>query len=208
MSLSALHDLRARAVDREIECVVVTPLCTLSARSTSAPPGPAALQRTALDLRLKTADGSFKYFQCTARWVPEKEEVYGTLRDAEERIEHEIQLKLLKAINDHLPVCLWAIDQRGVFVLHDGKGLESAGLKPAQFLGLNLFEIYPEEGTAVLRKALEGTKAPRRRGDHHVRLRRQSTNVERVTSNRGARVTSIRGEPCLARFVKIFIYYL
>ncbi|WP_437970565.1 PAS domain-containing protein [Sorangium sp. So ce260] len=116
----------------------------------------AAAEPTAVDLRLKTADGSFKFFQCTARWVPEKEEVYGTLRDVEERIKHEIQLKLLKAINDHLPVCLWAIDGRGVFVLHDGKGLEAAGLRPGQFLGLNLFEIYPEEGTAVLRKALAG----------------------------------------------------
>ncbi|AGP35963.1 hypothetical protein BE04_33690 [Sorangium cellulosum] len=117
----------------------------------------AAAEPVAVDVRLKTADGSFKYFQCTARWVPEKEEVYGALRDAEERIEHEIQLKLLRAINDHLPVCLWAIDARGVFVHHDGKGLESAGLKPGQFVGLNIFEIYPESGTAVLRRALEGT---------------------------------------------------
>lgn len=108
-------------------------------------------------LRMKTADGSFKCFQCTARWVPEKEEVYGTLRDAEERIKSEIQLKLLRALNDHLPVCLWAIDRNGVFVLHDGKGLESAGLKPGQFIGLNVFDLYPESGTAVLRKALDGT---------------------------------------------------
>lgn len=119
----------------------------------------AAAEPMAIELRLKTADGSFRYFQCTARWVPEKEEVYGTLRDAEERIKHEIQLKLLNAINDHLPVCLWAIDERGVFVLHDGKGLEAAGLKPGQFIGLNMFEIYPEEGTAVLRRALGGTKS-------------------------------------------------
>ncbi|XXX80799.1 STAS domain-containing protein [Sorangium sp. So ce134] len=115
-----------------------------------------AAEPVAVDVRLKTADGSFKFFQCTARWVPEKEEVYGALRDAEERVKHEIHLKLLRAINDHLPVCLWAIDERGVFVFHDGKGLESAGLKPGQFLGLNMFEIYPEEGTAVLRRALEG----------------------------------------------------
>ncbi|WP_437765212.1 STAS domain-containing protein [Sorangium sp. So ce281] len=116
----------------------------------------AAAEPMVLDLRLKTADGSFKHFQCTARWVPEREEVYGTLRDAEERLKHEIQLKLLKAINDNLPVCLWAIDERGVFVLHDGKGLASAGLKPGQFLGLNLFDIYPPEGTVELRKALAG----------------------------------------------------
>ncbi|MGK4007345.1 STAS domain-containing protein [Sorangium sp. So ce1036] len=116
-----------------------------------------AAEPMVLDLRLKTADGSFKFFQCTARWVPEKGEVYGTLRDAEERIRHDIQLKLFKAINDNLPVCLWAIDTRGVFVLHDGKALAAAGLKPGQFLGQNMFDIYPEEGTRELRKALAGT---------------------------------------------------
>ncbi|WP_438008136.1 PAS domain-containing protein [Sorangium sp. So ce321] len=116
----------------------------------------AAAEPIVLDLRLKAADGSFKFFQCTARWVPEREEVYGSLREAEERVEQEIQLKLLRAINDHLPICLWAIDDRGVFVLHDGKGLAAAGLEPGQFLGLNIFDIYPEEGTAELRKALAG----------------------------------------------------
>jgi rsbT co-antagonist protein RsbR len=109
-----------------------------------------------MDLRLKTGGGPFRYFQCTARWVPEKGEVYGTLTDAEERIEHDIKLKLLKAINDNMPICLWAIDARGVFVLHDGKGLEAAGLKPGQLIGLNMFEIFPEEGTAEVRKALKG----------------------------------------------------
>ncbi|WP_437735006.1 STAS domain-containing protein [Sorangium sp. So ce1335] len=107
-------------------------------------------------VRMKAADGSFRCFQCLARRVPENNEVHGALRDAEERIKNEIQLKLLRAINDHLPVCLWAIDRQGVFVLHDGKGLASAGLKPGQFVGLNMFEIYPPEGTAELRKALDG----------------------------------------------------
>ncbi|WP_437675334.1 PAS domain-containing protein [Sorangium sp. So ce131] len=116
----------------------------------------AAAEPVTVDVRLKTADGSFKFFQCAARRAPEKGEVYGTLRDAEERIKQEIQVKLLKAINDNLPICVWAIDERGVFVLHDGKALEAAGLKPGQFLGLNMFEIYPESGTAELRKALAG----------------------------------------------------
>ncbi|WP_437636479.1 PAS domain S-box protein [Sorangium sp. So ce854] len=116
----------------------------------------AAAEPMDLVLRLKAADGSFRCFQCAARWVPEKGEAVGSLRDVEERIKSEIQLKLLRAINDHLPVCLWAIDRQGVFVLHDGKGLQSAGLKPGQFIGLNMFELYPPEGTAELRKALDG----------------------------------------------------
>ena len=119
----------------------------------------AAIAPMIIDVRLKTADGSFKHFQCIARWVPEREEVYGTLHDAEERIKDEIKLKLLKAINDDLPICLWAIDTRGVFLIHDGKGLEAAGFKPGQFIGRNMFEIYPEESTVEVRDALAGKKS-------------------------------------------------
>jgi rsbT co-antagonist protein RsbR len=108
------------------------------------------------DLRLKTADGSFRHFQCNARWVPERGEVYGTLHEAEERIESEIKLKLLKAISDSLPICLWAVDRRGIFVFHDGKGLASAGLVPGQHLGHNIFDIYPPGSTAGVRETLTG----------------------------------------------------
>ena len=116
----------------------------------------ASTEPMSLDLRLKTADGSFKYFQCAARWVPERGEVYGTLHHAEERIKKEIKLKILKALNDNLPVCLWAIDAQGVFLLQDGKACATAGITPGQFVGLNMFEIYPEEGTAGVRRALAG----------------------------------------------------
>jgi rsbT co-antagonist protein RsbR len=117
----------------------------------------AASEPLITDVRLKSADGTFKYFQCSARWVPERGEVYGSLRDAEERIKHELKLKILQAINDNLPVCLWAIDDKGVFVLQDGKACDAAGIKPGQFLGLNMFEIYPPEGTHEVRRALDGT---------------------------------------------------
>ena len=116
----------------------------------------AATEPMIIGARLKTADGSFKHFQCTARWVPEREEVYGTLLDVEDRFEDEIKVGLLKAINDNLPICLWAIDTRGVFVLHDGKGLEAAGLERGQLLGLNMFDIYPAEGTIEVKRALAG----------------------------------------------------
>ena len=116
----------------------------------------AATEPMSLDLRLKTADGSFKHFRCVARWVPEKEEAYCSLHEAEERIEKELKLKILKAISDNLPVCLWAIDARGEFLLQDGKACETAGITPGQFVGLNMFQIYPEEGTAGVRKALAG----------------------------------------------------
>ena len=118
-----------------------------------------ATEPVIIDARLKTADGSFKHFQCTARWVPEREEVYGTLLDAEERFKDDIKVKLLKAITDNLPICLWAIDTRGVFLIHDGKGLEAAGLQRGQFVGRNMFDIYSEETTVEVKRALEGEGA-------------------------------------------------
>lgn len=62
----------------------------------------------------------------------------------------------LEAITEHLPVVLWAIDINGVFIYHEGKGLASAGLKPRQFLGQNLFQLYSEENSAMVRSALKG----------------------------------------------------
>lgn len=62
----------------------------------------------------------------------------------------------LEAITEHLPVILWAINMEGIFTFHEGKGLASAGLKPGQFVGQNLFELYPEENARWVRKALQG----------------------------------------------------
>jgi rsbT co-antagonist protein RsbR len=67
--------------------------------------------------------------------------------------------RLLHAIMDNLPICMWAVDPQGTFTLHDGKGLATAGLKPGQLLGLNVFDLYGQEeneAMIALRGALEG----------------------------------------------------
>ncbi|MCA9689338.1 MAG: PAS domain-containing protein, partial [Myxococcales bacterium] len=70
--------------------------------------------------------------------------------------DHRIERRLLRAIMENLDLVLWAIDADGVFVYHDGKGLAPAGLEPGQFLGLNLFDLYPPEHQGGIHDALAG----------------------------------------------------
>src|SRR5262249_26347165 len=48
---------------------------------------------------------------------------------------------------------------RGIISHHAGKALETIGLRQGQFLGLNLFELYPPEALAPTRRAVAGESA-------------------------------------------------
>lgn len=62
----------------------------------------------------------------------------------------------LEVISEHLPIVLTAIDPAGTFIYHEGKALAAVGLKPRQFLGLNIFTLYPAETLTYVRSALKG----------------------------------------------------
>jgi rsbT co-antagonist protein RsbR len=68
------------------------------------------------------------------------------------------QADVLRLVQDNLPICVWAIDRQGIFIHHEGKGLEAVGLEAGQWLGMNAFEIYAATEGAVegLRRALHG----------------------------------------------------
>jgi len=68
-----------------------------------------------------------------------------------------LEKKLLRTVMDTLDIVLWAVDQEGNFVYHQGKALATAGLTPNQFLGLNVFDLYPTESNAQVQAALDGT---------------------------------------------------
>jgi rsbT co-antagonist protein RsbR len=69
---------------------------------------------------------------------------------------NRIEKSLFRAVVETLDIVLWAIDLDGKFVFHDGKALATAGLQPNQFLGMNIFELYPPDLMAPIRAALEG----------------------------------------------------
>lgn len=63
---------------------------------------------------------------------------------------------LLHAIHDRIQMVVWRVDPGGVFTYHEGKALASAGLAPGQYVGQNVFDLYPAEMLGFVRKALAG----------------------------------------------------
>jgi rsbT co-antagonist protein RsbR len=111
-------------------------------------------------LHLPEPDGAATKVRCVARRAPDGM-IHGQLvlltdeapvLTTSTRIEHS----LFRTVLDTLDIVLWAIDPTGKFVFHDGKGLEGVDLKRGQFLGLNVFDLYPEDLTAKIKDALAG----------------------------------------------------
>jgi rsbT co-antagonist protein RsbR len=125
----------------------------------------ARLQQSAgpvqFELRLRGLRGAYVRLSCRARRSPEGDAIFGSFRrvtapgDCPRIL--DLQERLLEALASHMDVCIWAVDSGGTFFFHDGKGLARAGLKPGQWLGMNIFELYGEnEGAANVRRALAG----------------------------------------------------
>jgi len=71
------------------------------------------------------------------------------LRESEER---------LRTVISNVPVIIFAMDNRGVFRLSEGKGLGALGLRPGEVVGRSVFDVYrdiPAIGESV-RRALNG----------------------------------------------------
>ncbi|UQA54580.1 PAS domain-containing protein [Polyangium aurulentum] len=65
--------------------------------------------------------------------------------------------RLLRVLLDHLDIIVWAIDEKGVYTFHDGRGIDKAGLGRGQYIGKNTFELYGEALSVNTRRALAGT---------------------------------------------------
>ena len=116
---------------------------------------------TRFDCRLRGTDGSYQAVSCSARRSSARGQINGSIRqdvaaparrpsatgDAE---------AILRAVIDNLPICVWAIDTKGIFTYHDGKGLASAGLTSGQFVGLDIFELYTGDLVTGVHGALKG----------------------------------------------------
>ncbi len=75
-----------------------------------------------------------------------------TLRVAEKQAQR--MASMLRALLDHLPLVVWAIDHKGIFTFHDGIGAEPSGLPRGALTGQNIFELFPDSDTVL--RALEG----------------------------------------------------
>ncbi|MCU0552142.1 MAG: PAS domain S-box protein [Leptolyngbya sp. Prado105] len=69
-------------------------------------------------------------------------------RDITEQHQAQIALteseRLLRTVVTNTPTILYAIDQKGIYTLAEGKGLEAIGLKPNDLVGKSIYEFYQE----------------------------------------------------------------
>ncbi|HTT66489.1 MAG TPA: PAS domain S-box protein [Gemmatimonadales bacterium] len=84
------------------------------------------------------------------------------IRDVTQRKRAEEALKsserIFRAVISSVPIVLFAWDPQGTFVLSEGKGLETLGLKPGELVGRSVFDVYRDhpEILADARRALAG----------------------------------------------------
>ncbi|MBA3598853.1 MAG: EAL domain-containing protein [Methylibium sp.] len=76
--------------------------------------------------------------------VTAREFTAQALRSSEER---------LRKVIESLPVVLWIVDREGRFLMSEGKGLESLGMRPGQLVGQSIFDSF-----GGLTEAVEGTR--------------------------------------------------
>jgi rsbT co-antagonist protein RsbR len=89
------------------------------------------------------AGGSFQRLAWTAQRAPDRDEVHAVLvplTNAEKRLGDPVLS--LRGLLDTCAFSLCVVDLTGKLVVHDGKGLVSAGVSPGQFLGQSIFELY------------------------------------------------------------------
>jgi rsbT co-antagonist protein RsbR len=133
------------------------------------------------DLQLRESDGSPARVRCVARraadgMIHAQLEILAEKAPETTATTARIEHALFRAIMKTLDIVLWAVDSSGKFVFHDGKALAQAGLTPGQFLGMNIFELYPPDMVSTIREALQGkTSAPTISEAHGVHW--QSWNI-------------------------------
>lgn len=64
----------------------------------------------------------------------------------------------LSSLVNNLPVILWSIDEKGMFTLSEGQGLQVLGFLPGQVVGQSVFELYKDypDLIASIKRVLSG----------------------------------------------------
>ncbi|MCB0210150.1 MAG: response regulator [Anaerolineae bacterium] len=65
--------------------------------------------------------------------IQKRKEIEQTLRERDE---------LIEIVVSNLPLILFAVDKNGIFTLAEGKGIKNSDLKPSDFLGKSIFDVY------------------------------------------------------------------
>jgi rsbT co-antagonist protein RsbR len=114
------------------------------------------------DVRLRDGAGNYVSVSCHARSDPAAGTIHGHLRETSAPAapggkRQSLKERLLDGLAEQMPICLWAVDAEGQFIYHEGAGLASAGLKPGQLLGMNIFDLYAgSDGIGGVKSACAG----------------------------------------------------
>lgn len=99
-------------------------------------------------VRLRDGGGAYRRLSCSASRSSDGSAVLGSLRAAPE-IASEVPLtlrmkaRILDALAEHMEtVAFWSTDREGICQYHAGKALAKAGLKPGEFVGLDLLDMF------------------------------------------------------------------
>jgi PAS domain S-box-containing protein len=63
---------------------------------------------------------------------------------AEHALQRDDARERLRSVLTMLPIILWSYDAHGVLTLSEGQGLQALGMKPGDFVGRSLFELYAD----------------------------------------------------------------
>ncbi|WP_437589370.1 PAS domain-containing protein [Sorangium sp. So ce1000] len=131
-------------------------------------------------VRLRDGRGAYRPMSCSVSRSSDRGAVFGSLRDApaaaaatpmtdEELNTLRLKARILDGIAEHVdPLTIWALDRDGIYVYHDGKAVAKAGLKPGQYLGCSVYDLYATSPEAAddMRKWYDG-QVRRGRGEAH-----------------------------------------
>ncbi len=126
--------------------------------------------------RYRCKNGEYRWFEWTGLRDEKTGVCFGTARDITERkkVEDELREKNKEVISakkkaeaswlhlnnviGNIDGIIWNIDRNGVFTLYEGQVLKKTALKPGQYIGLSIFEVYNDapEILKAMKSALKG----------------------------------------------------
>ncbi len=96
-------------------------------------------------------------------WVPFTEDLYvHYLFDISDRKRAEEALRVsnqrLSSIIESAPIVVWAVDNKGLFTLSEGRGLDALGLRANEVVGQSVFDLYRDDAQALsaIKRCLDG----------------------------------------------------